>query len=252
MRLFVAFAALAVLSGCAEPRTEGTQPGDCSDGADNDADGQFDCMDSDCAGSPPCSQAAEDGGAAVQPPPSVNEPPPEDAAITPSRNPEGEATAGSSLPGEVSFTCIGQRHRVVVSTIAGEYWYSAWNLRTASLDPSLQLGRGEIRSSGSGVCRQTEWAFASGPFDYLVSTLGCTADASGYSDPKFAPPAGADGSLVVRKNGEEISRQWCVKATEIEGALRTAVYSSWCCSRPLPPACLATTETQLAVRPRPR
>jgi hypothetical protein len=30
---------------------------------------------------------------------------------------------------------------------------------------------------------------------------------------------------VVRKNGEEISRQWCVKATEIEGALRTAVYS---------------------------
>ena len=38
-------------------RFEGTEPGDCEDGADNDADGLFDCDDSGCAASPLC-----DGG----------------------------------------------------------------------------------------------------------------------------------------------------------------------------------------------
>ena len=38
-------------------RIEGTEPGDCEDGADNDADGLFDCADPSCAASPLC-----DGG----------------------------------------------------------------------------------------------------------------------------------------------------------------------------------------------
>ncbi len=33
---------------------EGDEPGECSDGADNDGDGAFDCDDSDCYGSPVC------------------------------------------------------------------------------------------------------------------------------------------------------------------------------------------------------
>jgi hypothetical protein len=36
------------------PRYEGDDPGECSDGADNDQDGLFDCDDDDCAGSPDC------------------------------------------------------------------------------------------------------------------------------------------------------------------------------------------------------
>ena len=39
-------------------RVEGTEPGDCEDGADNDADGLFDCADPSCEASPLC-----DGGA---------------------------------------------------------------------------------------------------------------------------------------------------------------------------------------------
>ena len=35
-------------------RVEGTEPGDCEDGADNDADGFFDCDDSGCAAAPLC------------------------------------------------------------------------------------------------------------------------------------------------------------------------------------------------------
>ena len=34
---------------------EGDEPGECSDGADNDRDSLWDCDDPDCAGSPDCS-----------------------------------------------------------------------------------------------------------------------------------------------------------------------------------------------------
>ena len=45
------------LLGCPaaeEKRVEGTEPGDCTDGADNDADSAFDCDDDGCAGAPDC------------------------------------------------------------------------------------------------------------------------------------------------------------------------------------------------------
>ena len=51
-RLLVPSLALGLLAvlGCAdEALLEGERPGDCSDGADNDADGSYDCADSGCA-----------------------------------------------------------------------------------------------------------------------------------------------------------------------------------------------------------
>jgi hypothetical protein len=39
-------------------RVEGTEPGDCEDGADNDADGLFDCADPSCEASPLCDVGA--------------------------------------------------------------------------------------------------------------------------------------------------------------------------------------------------
>jgi hypothetical protein len=41
-----------LFSACSLP--EGRNPYDCSDGADNDGDGRFDCDDDGCAGSPDC------------------------------------------------------------------------------------------------------------------------------------------------------------------------------------------------------
>lgn len=49
---------LTLLLACATD-IEGDQPGECTDGADNDQDGYFDCQDNDCWGSPDCD---EDGG----------------------------------------------------------------------------------------------------------------------------------------------------------------------------------------------
>ncbi len=45
---------LALCAGCTSGRYEGGEAGDCSDGADNDADGSYDCVDSGCAASPDC------------------------------------------------------------------------------------------------------------------------------------------------------------------------------------------------------
>jgi hypothetical protein len=44
----------------APPLYEGDEPGECSDGADNDQDGLFDCDDDGCAGSPDCDGATSD------------------------------------------------------------------------------------------------------------------------------------------------------------------------------------------------
>ncbi len=57
----VLFSGLAL--GCADedpstPTAEGVSVGDCSDGADNDGDGDFDCDDSGCSGAPVCNGAS--------------------------------------------------------------------------------------------------------------------------------------------------------------------------------------------------
>ncbi len=41
---------------------EGLEAGECSDGADNDADGLFDCDDDDCSGSPDCDTSVDSDG----------------------------------------------------------------------------------------------------------------------------------------------------------------------------------------------
>jgi len=48
-------------SGTTEPvEYEGDEPGECSDGADNDRDGAFDCDDPGCYGSPDCAETDAD------------------------------------------------------------------------------------------------------------------------------------------------------------------------------------------------
>jgi hypothetical protein len=42
-------------------RIEGTEPGDCEDNADNDADGLFDCADPSCEASPLCGGSGTGG-----------------------------------------------------------------------------------------------------------------------------------------------------------------------------------------------
>lgn len=48
------------VAGCGSPQ-EGVEAGDCSDAADNDGDGVFDCDDDGCAGSPVCTDGSNNG-----------------------------------------------------------------------------------------------------------------------------------------------------------------------------------------------
>lgn len=58
MKSVILGVSLLALTACGEKVTrtepEGANPGECTDGADNDFDGDYDCNDSDCAGSPDC------------------------------------------------------------------------------------------------------------------------------------------------------------------------------------------------------
>ena len=49
---------LTLLPACED--IEGNEPNECSDGADNDSDGYFDCEDRDCWGAPACDEGADD------------------------------------------------------------------------------------------------------------------------------------------------------------------------------------------------
>ncbi len=54
------FAVMVFAVGCTS--IEGQNPGECADGADNDADGFYDCDDPDCTGSPDCQGDDDDTG----------------------------------------------------------------------------------------------------------------------------------------------------------------------------------------------
>lgn len=56
----VVFVPLLLCSTACQQPAEGTGAGECSDGADNDSDGHFDCADSDCSGSADCAAALGD------------------------------------------------------------------------------------------------------------------------------------------------------------------------------------------------
>ena len=75
--------------GCAVGDIEGDEPDECSDGADNDRDGLFDCGDPDCAGSAACAGDDDDFDWSddddTTPPPDDDDttPPPDDDDTTP-------------------------------------------------------------------------------------------------------------------------------------------------------------------------
>ena len=62
MKSIILGASLLALVACGEEeKAEGMTAGDCTDGADNDGDGDFDCNDDRCAGSSDCSGTNDTG-----------------------------------------------------------------------------------------------------------------------------------------------------------------------------------------------
>jgi hypothetical protein len=53
--------ALMALAACGGKAGEGSEPGQCTDGADNDENGKFDCDDPGCAAGPDCKSTGDSG-----------------------------------------------------------------------------------------------------------------------------------------------------------------------------------------------
>lgn len=80
-------------TGDGAPPAEGDEPGECTDGVDNDDDGSVDCADDGCVGSPDCADGTDPAGGA---PPTAPE-----VAVTPADPLPGEALLCTVLrPGE--------------------------------------------------------------------------------------------------------------------------------------------------------
>lgn len=62
LAIAILMSSLVACSRAPSDRSEGMYPDDCSDGADNDSDGVFDCDDPGCFGAPVCSGPRVDGG----------------------------------------------------------------------------------------------------------------------------------------------------------------------------------------------
>jgi hypothetical protein len=60
LTFLIVLAAAAITWSCQQPIVEGQNAGDCSDRADNDLDGLFDCDDETCRGSPVCEGDGDD------------------------------------------------------------------------------------------------------------------------------------------------------------------------------------------------
>jgi len=56
----LAIALMLFAQACDTNHIEGHNPGECTDGSDNDGDGLFDCDDPDCSGAPDCLDADDD------------------------------------------------------------------------------------------------------------------------------------------------------------------------------------------------
>ncbi len=95
---FVWLAALLAFGlGCGDDdaRVEGTMPGDCTDGADNDADGLLDCADDGCFGAPAC--ALDAGSDAARSDAGTRDASPLDGASTDVGAPDGASSDAGML-----------------------------------------------------------------------------------------------------------------------------------------------------------
>ncbi len=169
-----AHAIFALLTACASPNAdvtgEGQAPGDCSDGADNDGDGLFDCNDTGCAGAPVChGEVGVDGGVVVR----------DDAQDAQPTGPgwrkltSGVTSALYGITGSGSRVyVVGDGGRIMSSSNAGTTWsvqasnttrplYSVW-CDPAACNNAFAVGESGtiVHTLSSGAAWQAQTSFA--------------------------------------------------------------------------------------------
>jgi hypothetical protein len=132
---------------------EGDETGECSDGADNDRDGWFDCTDQGCFGSPSCSEGDDDDVV-----PSDDDdmtPPSDDDDATSPPSDDDDATQSGPIPHELCWQPTG-----LVSPRAGELWVQTGGWQTiASNAGAFSVLCGTVQaSSGDALIVNGEYS----------------------------------------------------------------------------------------------
>ena len=163
---------LLLLASCLN--TEGDEVGECTDRADNDRDGLFDCDDPDCFGSPACSGDDDSGGddddagdddTAM---PDDDTAMPDDDTAMPDDDtamPDDDTEDGASYSGTVEMNltsvswplddvaCVGEVSGVLGATAlvgSGSCWTDAWMLEVElPLDFACSVAGGQLEGAGS-------------------------------------------------------------------------------------------------------
>ncbi len=199
-----------LLSAACTP-SEGREAGECSDAADNDGDGLYDCDDPDCAGSPDCDEADTDTDAdgdtdtdadadgdadtdTAEPSCeiSIEETRPRDGAADAYYRADIEFWLDDAIPGAPSISLEGPAGVVAGSTLLSEDRELVWFEPSAPLAP-LSRYTATLAYCGSGRASVS----------FTTSELGqpCTVSLEGRSyvldlgDARFLEPAGI-GELI--------------------------------------------------------
>ena len=200
--------------------TEGQNAGECTDGADNDADGAFDCDDSDCAGAPDCGgdTGGDDTGAAVNTAPSaptvaiVPEAPSDDDVLNCVITGESVDPDGDTVTYAYSWTVNGSSAGITTAIVGAERTNAGetWGCSVVASDGELVSGVGT-----ASVVVSTPTLVQSGIYAYYAvtdSTDETLVDSAGLG--RYVPmgvAAGADSYDPIRTDDFLIFNDSCVK-----------------------------------------
>jgi hypothetical protein len=157
--------ALVLLSGlmlAACANVEGDAVGECSDGADNDRDGRFDCQDPDCFGSPACAGDDDDSGAAGDDDDATGDDDDATGDDDDATGDDDDTTAGDDDDATGPIQVSGSASFDVVTDIAQFEEFECVGTAVGELDPDS----GSLVGSGECYADVGVWGSADVPFDF--------------------------------------------------------------------------------------
>jgi len=242
--LLSATSVLLLLAACGgkeeDAADEGTAAGDCRDGADNDADGLFDCDDDGCAASPDCEGADENAapsGAAIAIEPAT---PGDDddltcTIVTEATDPNGDAVSyafawsRNGADAGVSSATVG-----AALTSGGDTWTCTVTPNDGTLDGAVSTASVTIAQGNRAPSAPTVSISPAAPTDDDVLT--CVIDTESV-DPDgdtvtYAYAWSVDGadagisSATVDSALTEPEQAWTCVVTASDGELETSSASA--------------------------
>jgi hypothetical protein len=234
-----------------ENEAEGDEPGECSDGADNDEDGDFDCDDTDCIGAPDCDEGGNDsggGGGSSNDSGSSNNTPP---------SAPGVATAPSCADSDEDVTCVLSTASTDPDDDPVSYDY-AWSADSGASATGITLSSGQTTGGEEWTCTVTPSdGFVDGspgsaslpvygPCQGRESTSFSSGLGSGWSSLGGSVSAGSGYVELVRTREEWAAAQWS-DDDAVEGGLTLEATLSVHSDQGVVGACITNGDTSTGI-----